>query len=427
MSTGITAVRGMNDILPSDMAMHAYIVSMVGQIVGQYGYRQIGLPLVESTELFKRSIGDVTDIVEKEMYTFLDRNQQSLSLRPEGTASCVRAGIQHGLFYNQLQRLWYQGPMFRYERPQKGRYRQFYQLGVEAYGMADPAIDAEIILLSATLLSHLGLQDTVCLKLNSLGDQTARSAYKKQLITYFMDYKDRLTPAELKRLQENPLRILDSKNSELQDIIQQSPKITDHLNPESSDHFASLQQQLVALSIPFDLTPSLVRGLDYYDNTVFEWVTDALGAQSAVLAGGRYDHLVEQLGGPITPAIGFAAGIERLSLLCTNVNETVGRLDAYLVVDKCAQNGVLLLADRIRAALPSLTLETDLSQSSLKAQFKRAQRSNARFAIVRGEQEQRADQLTIKPLKDHAQPVTLPFEDAINTLSLALGIITSTK
>ena len=315
----IQSVRGMNDILPDELVYWDYIESLIRDVTASYAYREIRTPVLEQTALFKRSIGDVTDIIEKEMYTFDDRNGDSLSLRPEGTACCVRAAVEHGLLHNQQQRLWYMGPMFRHERPQKGRYRQFHQLGVEAFGMARPEADVEVILLSKRIIEQLDLLGDVTLQINTLGTLEARAAYREQLVAYYKSCFDSLDDDSKSRLDKNPLRILDSKNPDMQKLNQAAPKLIDYLDDASKAHFDRTCELLTALNISFVITPTLVRGLDYYCHTVFEWVTTALGAQGTVCAGGRYDYLVEQLGGRATPAVGFAMGIERMVLLLQEI------------------------------------------------------------------------------------------------------------
>ena len=315
MSKQIQAIRGMNDCLPSESGLWQYVESSIRQVVASYGYQEIRTPIVESTDLFKRSIGEVTDIVEKEMYTFSDRNSDSLSLRPEGTACVVRAGNEHGLLYNQQQRLWYMGQMFRHERPQKGRYRQFHQFGVEVFGLAGPDIDAEVILLSARLWKKFGISENVTLEINSLGSAQARVAYKEQLVVFLKTRESELDEDSLRRLKSNPLRVLDSKNPQVQNAVKDAPKLIDCLDEESAKHFQGLCERLDNLGIQYRVNPALVRGLDYYNRTVFEWVTDSLGAQGTVCAGGRYDDLVEQLGGKATQGVGFAMGLERIILM----------------------------------------------------------------------------------------------------------------
>ncbi|SIQ56298.1 histidyl-tRNA synthetase [Marinobacterium stanieri] len=355
----IKAIRGMNDILPDQTPVWQYLENTVKTVLGGYGYSEIRMPIVEQTDLFKRSIGEVTDIVEKEMYTFDDRNGESLTLRPEGTACCVRAGEEHGMLYNQAQRLWYQGPMFRYEKPQKGRYRQFHQVGVEAFGMAGPDIDAELILISAALWRELGMSDAVVLQLNSLGSNQARAEYKDALVAYLNQHFDRLDEDSQRRLESNPLRILDSKNEQTREILENAPVLSEYLDEESRQDFEQLCAVLDAAGIRYEVNPYLVRGLDYYCKTVFEWVTDKLGAQGTVCAGGRYDGLVKQLGGKPTPAVGFAMGIERLILLLETlevVPATVRQtFDLYLAAEhKGIQSDVMLLAERLRREVPGL-------------------------------------------------------------------------
>lgn len=359
--TKIKAIRGMNDILPEQTPVWQYLEATIKRVVGAYGYSEIRMPIVEQTDLFKRSIGEVTDIVEKEMYTFDDRNGESLTLRPEGTACCVRAGEEHGLLYNQTQRLWYQGPMFRYEKPQKGRYRQFHQVGVEAFGMAGPDVDAELILMTAALWRELGMSDAVTLQLNSLGSNQARAEYRDALVAYLQQHFDRLDEDSQRRLESNPLRILDSKNEATRVILEQAPVLTDYLDEESARDFRQLCEMLDAAGVRYEVNPYLVRGLDYYCKTVFEWVTEELGAQGTVCAGGRYDGLVKQLGGKPTPAVGFAMGVERLILLLETlelVPESARQtFDLYLAAEhKGIQSDVVLLAEQLRTAVPGLRI-----------------------------------------------------------------------
>lgn len=395
----------MNDILPQQTSYWQFLEHTLAKLLAGYGYQEIRFPLVEKTELFKRSIGEVTDIVEKEMYTFLDRNEDSLSLRPEGTAVCVRAGIEHGLLYNQIQRLWYLGPMFRHERPQKGRYRQFHQLGVEAFGMAGPDIDAELIALTARLWQSLGLDASqLQLQLNSLGSLAARQQYRKVLVDYFTQHFAQLDDDSKRRLQSNPLRILDSKNPALQQINGQAPKLLDYLDAESQEHFAQLCQYLDQLGIHYQVNPRLVRGLDYYNRTVFEWVTEQLGAQGTICAGGRYDSLVEQLGGKSTPAVGFAIGLERLIALVKQIQNAIPNTQqpqVYLIsVGQKPRETALLLAEALRTALPELRLLTDCSEAGIKSQFKRADASGAQVALVLGENELNTNRINIKYLRE---------------------------
>ncbi|WP_100623171.1 histidine--tRNA ligase [Candidatus Coxiella mudrowiae] len=399
MTEIIKAIRGMRDVLPDEIPYWSFFEETFRTIITSYGYREIRFPVVEKTALFKRTIGEATDIVEKEMYTFLDRNGESLTLRPEGTASCVRAGIQNSLFYNQTQRLWYIGPMFRYERPQKGRYRQFYQVGVETYGIGNPAIDAELILIGRRFWKMLGLEKYITLELNTLGTLNCRLHYRERLVNYLESRKIELDEDSQRRLITNPLRILDSKNPVLQPIIMEAPKLLDHLDDESRRHWDQLQALLEQAGLSYIVNPNLVRGLDYYTHTVFEWVTSQLGAQGTVCAGGRYDDLVEQMGDRSTPAAGFSAGLERVVLLLRAMQEYVIHSDIYLVVEgeRAVKRG-LMVAEHLRDALPSLVIETHLSGGGFKSQFRRADKSGAKWALVIGEEEMKTNTVTLKPL-----------------------------
>lgn len=415
MATKIQAIRGMNDILPAQTPVWQYLEATVKDLLGAYGYAEIRMPIVEQTALFKRSIGEVTDIVEKEMYTFEDRNGDSLTLRPEGTASCVRACEEHGLLYNQTQRLWYTGPMFRHERPQKGRYRQFYQFGVETFGIASADIDAEVIMLSARLWQQLGLTDAVTLQLNTLGSNQARADYRDALTTYLSERADQLDADSQRRLHTNPLRVLDSKDPATQTLLVDAPKLHDYLDQESIEHFAELRRILDAAGIQYEINQRLVRGLDYYCKTVFEWVTDKLGAQGTVCAGGRYDGLVEQLGGKPTPAVGFAMGVERLILLLDTLElvpaEVLSTLDVYVCpVGKSASLNALLLADGLRAEHSWLRIQTHCGGGSFKSQLKRADKSGARFALLLGEDEMATNSVTVKDLRTDAEQQTMALE-----------------
>jgi len=409
MAKTLQAVRGMNDILPGESSSWQYLEDTLREVVHAYGYQEIRLPLLEKTELFKRSIGEVTDIVEKEMYTFDDRNGDSLTLRPEGTASCVRACMQHGLLHNQVQRLWYAGPMFRHERPQKGRYRQFHQIGIEAFGMDGPDIDAEIIFMSARMWERLGLSGTV-LQINSLGTPASREDYRAALVTYLRAHESGLDEDSLRRLQSNPLRILDSKNPDMQALIEAAPQLPDYLDDESRLHFARLCALLDAAGVAYEVNPRLVRGLDYYSKTVFEWVTDQLGAQGTICAGGRYDGLVEYLGGKPTPAFGFAIGLERLLALLEagNAKIPVSHPHVYLVLNgqQAVQHG-MVFAEQLRSTLPGLRLQTNCGNGSFKSQFKRADRSDAGIALVMGDDEVAAGTVVLKSLRHETEQETL--------------------
>lgn len=419
MAQQMKAIRGMNDILPENIHYWHRIESTVRNLLGRYGYNEIRMPVIEKTELFKRSIGEVTDIVEKEMYTFDDRNGESLTMRPEGTAGCVRAAIQNGLLHNQTQRLWYQGAMFRYERPQKGRYRQFHQIGVEVFGMDGPDIDAELILLSARLWRELDLDSMVTLQLNSLGSAESRAAYRIKLTDYLSERKDQLDEDSLRRLESNPLRILDSKNPDMAELITNAPKLTEELDAASKEHFDELCRILDAAGVKYEINPCLVRGLDYYSKTVFEWVTTRLGAQGTVCAGGRYDGLVTQLGGKETAAVGFAMGLERLAVMMAEA-ELGGddhHPDAYLVQvsEKATQQGIIL-AEKLREALPNLRLITHCGGGSFKSQFKKADKSNAKFALILGDEEIEKDEIGIKPLRGGGEQQMLKIDAAIDYL-----------
>lgn len=420
----IKAIRGMNDILPEQTPVWQYFEQQVQSVLSSYGYSEIRTPVVEQTDLFKRSIGEVTDIVEKEMYTFEDRNGDSLTLRPEGTASCVRAAEEHGLLYNQVQRLWYRGQMFRHERPQKGRYRQFHQIGVEAFGMQGPDIDAEVILLTARLWRQLGLLDSVTLQLNTLGSSEARARFKQDLVSYLSDRKDLLDEDSQRRLESNPLRILDSKEAATQALLDDAPHFHDYLDDESREHFESLKALLDKAGIAYEVNPRLVRGLDYYCKTVFEWVTQELGSQGTVCAGGRYDGLVEQLGGKATPAVGFAMGIERLILLLetleavpASVHQTV---DVYIAsMGETAASEALLLAEELRQASP-FRVQLHCGGGSFKSQMKKADRSGAAVALILGEDEVARGEVTLKPLRTDSGQLQITRDRLVETLA---GII----
>ncbi len=403
-------VKGMPDILPDAAAKWQYLEGIVRDIVQSYGYREIRLPLVEQTELFKRSIGEVTDIVEKEMYTFEDRGGESLTLRPEATASIVRAGITNGLLHNQRQKLWTAGPMFRRERPQRGRYRQFHQFDVEALGYEGPDVDAELIMICARMWRRLGI-DRIELEINSLGMPEARARYRETLVEYFSSVKSQLDQDSIRRLDQNPLRILDSKNPDMQGLIEAAPVMVDFLDEESAEHFEGLKALLDGAGIGYTVNPRLVRGLDYYNRTVFEWVTDALGSQGAVCSGGRYDGLVEKLGGRATPAIGWAMGIERFVDLYEECGGEVatGEADVYIVaVGGEALSAGFAIAEEVRDAVSGKRVEVNLGGGSFKSQLKRADKSGAAYALILGEQEIADSTIGIKPLRSGADQQTVP-------------------
>jgi histidyl-tRNA synthetase len=388
----------MNDLLPDVVDRWRVVEEAAREVLLAYGYREIRLPIVEKSELFARSIGSLTDIVEKEMYSFEDRSGDNLTLRPEGTAGCVRAGIENGFLHNQIQRLWYAGPMFRHERPQKGRYRQFHQIGVEAFGIESPDVDAELILMCVRLWRKLGLEG-LTLQINSLGTLAARTEYRRELLLYLETKRDRLDEDSLRRLDKNPLRILDSKNPDMQGVIAEAPSLMDHLDDDSRKHFERLREYLTQADVSFTVNPRLVRGLDYYTRTVFEWTTDRLGAQAAVCAGGRYDGLVEQLGGRPAPAAGFAVGLERLVELLAQQEEAHGvRPQAYLVLlGEAAEKQGMALAERLRDV--GVRIELNCGAGSLKAQLKRADRSGARFALILGDEEVKIGSVAVKDLR----------------------------
>jgi histidyl-tRNA synthetase len=420
----IQAIRGMNDILPPETTLWLHAERIFRKVLLGHGYQEIRFPIVEKTELFKRSIGEVTDIVEKEMYTFLDRNEESLTLRPEGTASCVRAALEHGLLHNQIQRLWYSGPFFRHERPQKGRYRQFHQFSAEVFGLPGPDIDAELILMTATLLGKLKIKPFTQLQLNSLGTPLSRQAYRDKLITYFTDNKKQLDEDSLNRLNKNPLRILDSKNPAMQSLIAKAPKLIDCLDSESLDHFEKLQSSLKRVGMDFTINPFLVRGLDYYTKTVFEWVTDKLGAQGTVCAGGRYDGLVEQLGGKPTPAVGFSFGLERTILLMQQTEKfrtTNHHLHAYFITDgEQAFVAALKASAALREKVPGLKLMLHCGGGNIKTQFKKADKSGAQYALIIGEYELRTHSISIKNLREELPQQSLYQDELAEYLNLKI-------
>ena len=416
MAKNIQAIRGMNDCSPTESPLWQWIEGQVRQILSSYGYSEVRMPIVESTPLFARAIGEVTDVVSKEMYTFWDNDEQ-LTLRPEGTAGCVRAAIEHGWIYNNEQRLWYMGPMFRHERPQKGRYRQFHQAGVEVFGIATPEIDAELIILTARLWKALGIDQHVSLQLNSIGSLEARANYRSALVAFLENHQDLMSDEEKERLVKNPLRILDTKNQALQDVLDGAPKLLDYLDDESREHFAQLCGLLDAVGIQYEINPKLVRGLDYYNKTVFEWVTSALGAQGTVCGGGRYDGLVEQLGGHATSGVGFAMGLERLVLLVQEVNKSIpvkSAVDIYVVYQgEGTTLAAFQLAEKLRSELPHLSTMLHCSGGNFKKQFRRADKSGATLALVLGESEVQNNQVVVKHLLGEAEQQTIDVDNLI--------------
>jgi len=416
VAKNIQAIRGMNDCSPTESPLWQWIEGQVRQVLSSYGYSEVRMPIVESTPLFARAIGEVTDVVSKEMYTFWDNDEQ-LTLRPEGTAGCVRAAIEHGWIYNNEQRLWYMGPMFRHERPQKGRYRQFHQAGVEVFGIATPEIDAELIILTARLWKALGIDQHVSLQLNSIGSLEARANYRSALVAFLENHQDLMSEEEKERLVKNPLRILDTKNQALQDVLDGAPKLLDYLDDESREHFAQLCGLLDAVGIQYEINPKLVRGLDYYNKTVFEWVTSALGAQGTVCGGGRYDGLVEQLGGHATSGVGFAMGLERLVLLVQEVNKSIpvkSAVDIYVVYQgEGTTLAAFQLAEKLRSELPHLSTMLHCSGGNFKKQFKRADKSGATLALVLGESEVQTNQVVVKHLLGAAEQQTIDVDNLI--------------
>ena len=416
------AIRGMNDVLPDASGTWRFVESVVREVIESYGYHEIRLPILEQTELFRRSIGEVTDIVEKEMYTFLDRNEESVTMRPEATAGMVRAGISHGLFHNQRQKLWTAGPMFRYEKPQKGRYRQFHQVDVEAMGYPGPDVDAELIIMSARMWQKLGIF-RLALQVNSLGSPETRQKYRESLVNYFSAVKSELDADSIRRLERNPLRILDSKNPDMQAVIADAPVMLDYLDKESARHFADLKALLDAAGVAYDINSRLVRGLDYYNRTVFEWVTDALGSQGTVCAGGRYDGLVEKLGGRSTPAIGWAMGVERLVGLFEKCggNAPDNSPDVYVVaVGDAALAKGFEIAEKLRQAIDGIRVELNLGGGSFKSQLKRADKSGAEFAVVLGDDEVAENRAGLKPLRTDEDQLHVATDQVAQELSSRL-------
>jgi histidyl-tRNA synthetase len=417
MSNKIQAIRGMNDLLPTDSALWSSLDETISNLLISYGYKYCRTPIVESTETFSRAIGEVTDIVEKEMYTWKDNNGDSLTLRPEGTASVVRMMIEHNLPREGIQKVFYNGPMFRHERPQKGRYRQFHQVGVEVFGASDAKIDAELISITDSLWKTLRINAR--LEINSLGSKESRNSYRNILTAFFSENIGQLDEDSLRRLKTNPLRILDSKNKDLELLISNAPKMIDHLDDESKEHFTILKNYLDNLGIPYEVNPKLVRGLDYYNQTVFEWISNDLGSQGTICGGGRYDGLVEKMGGNPTPAIGFAMGLERIALLIQDNNSQLvnKRCQLYFVaLGDQAQIESMKLSKEILQVLPSITLNNDISMGSLKSQMKKADKSNADFALILGEEELSNNQLSIKPLKGQGVQQSIKLEGIIQHL-----------
>jgi histidyl-tRNA synthetase len=418
MTEPIQSIRGMSDVLPVEAPLWALFEDRVRDWLRAYGYQPIRMPLVEKTDLFVRSIGEVTDIVEKEMYTFTDLNGESITLRPEGTASCVRAAIEHHLLYNGPQRVYYTGPMFRHEKPQKGRYRQFHQVGVEALGFPGPDVDGEHVAMCARLWKQLGIEG-VRLEINTLGSPQARARYRTRLTQYLERNLERLDEDSRRRLHTNPLRVLDSKNPQLQELIEAAPRLYDDLEDESLQHFEQLQAIVRGLDIEYTINPRLVRGLDYYNYTVFEWVTDRLGAQAAVCAGGRYDGLFAQLGGKSAPACGFAMGVERLlALMASGGEPPADPADVYLVHSGAqAAPQAWLAAERMREA--GLAVLLHCGGGSFKSQMKKADASAARFAVIIGDDEAAAGVVALKPLREAAEQLRVPLHDAVGLIRAA--------
>jgi histidyl-tRNA synthetase len=417
----LQSIRGMNDLLPEQSATWQYLEATVARVLGRYSYREIRFPVLEQTELFKRAVGEVTDIVEKEMYSFDDRNGDNLSLRPEGTAGCVRACTENGLLHNQTQRLWYSGPMFRHERPQKGRLRQFHQVGVEAFGLTGPDIDGELLLLTARLWKELKIDHAVTLQINSLGTSADRANYRAALVDYLSARKDQLDEDSQRRLGTNPMRILDSKNPQTQALLNDAPSLKDFIDQESKDHFQQLLATLDAAGVAYEINPRLVRGLDYYGKTVFEWVTTNLGAQGTVCAGGRYDGLVEQLGGKPCPGVGFAMGVERLVLLLDElgvVPDSVGQtVDVYLVAVGAVETQALVLGENLRSNCPTIRLQTNCGGGSFKSQMKKADKSAASIALILGEDEAANKKIGVKFLREDRPQETVDQADLANYLT----------
>jgi histidyl-tRNA synthetase len=416
----IQAIRGMNDCLPEQTPVWQMLETTLRRVVSSYGYSEIRMPIVEMTNLFQRAIGEVTDVVEKEMYTFNDRNGDSLTLRPEGTASCVRACIEHGLVYNQERRLWYVGPMFRHERPQKGRYRQFHQFGVEVFGLNGPDIDAELIMLTARLWRELGIDQFTTLQLNTLGSSAERAAYRDALVVFLEQHKESLDEESKRRMYSNPLRVLDSKSPQVQEILQNAPTLSDYFGEETQAHFSGLKALLDAAGVAYQVNERLVRGLDYYNYTVFEWVTESLGAQGTICGGGRYDGLVEQLGGQATPAVGFAMGLERLTLMLESlekINNLPATVDVYIcMAGEGALTTGLLLAEKLRSERPELRIMTHCGGGNFKKQMKRADKVAAKLALILGDTEVAEQKVTVKFLRDQVEQQTISVAELLPIL-----------
>ena len=417
----IQSIRGMNDLLPEHSAIWQYVEATLAHMLAAYSYKEIRFPILEKTDLFKRAVGEVTDIVEKEMYSFDDRNGDRLSLRPEGTAGCVRACIQNGLLHNQTQRLWYTGPMFRHERPQKGRLRQFHQIGVEAFGLAGPDIDAELLLLTARLWRELNIDQALELQINSLGTAEERATYRQALVAYLDGYKNDLDEDSQRRLSTNPLRILDSKNPDTQLLLKNAPALNDFLGAESKQHFEQICAVLDNAGVSYVINPKLVRGLDYYSQTVFEWVTTSLGAQGTICAGGRYDSLVELLGGKPCSAVGLAIGLERLIMLLDElgaVPDSVDQqVDMYLVAVGDESYQAMQLAEQLRTALPAIRIETHCGGGSFKSQIKKADKSGAAVAIILGEDELSSNTVQVKFLRQERPQETVDQASLVEFLT----------
>ena len=417
MSKKIQSIRGMNDLLPSESSLWSALDETINNLMVSYGYKYCSTPIVESTETFSRALGEVTDIVEKEMYTWKDTSGDSLTLRPEGTAGIVRMMIEHNLPREGIQKVFYNGSMFRHERPQKGRYRQFHQVGAEVFGVSDVKIDAELISITESLWELLGINAS--LEINTLGSSESRSAYRELLHHFFSENKDKLDEDSLRRLDTNPLRILDSKNKKMENLISNAPKMIDHLDEESRIHFSTLKNYLDSLEIPFVVNPKLVRGLDYYNQTVFEWISNDLGSQGTICGGGRYDGLVEKMGGNPTPAIGFAMGIERIALIVKDQSNQINKTRPHLyfvALGEKSQIESIKLSKKILSALPSIIITNDMSMGSLKNQMKKADKSNADFALILGEEELLNNQLSIKPLKGQGAQQLIKLEGIIHHL-----------